>query len=279
MKVFGRRQSSNVDDRRASGGLMAMGGTGIIIALIFTFLTGNPNFLINQALNSNLNQKYVETAEEKALAEYVGVVLADTEDVWHEIFKQELNMTYIEPKLVLFKNQITSGCGVASSASGPFYCPADYSVYIDLAFHQELRDKFKATGDFAMAYVIAHEVGHHVQNQLDILGIINDPKYQKNEKEYNRILKRIELQADYLAGVWAHHQESKNLIDINDVKEALEAAAAVGDDRIQEATLGKVIPDKFTHGTSEQRMRWFYNGYKSGEYSGEVLLIQDDNDL
>ena len=281
MKIFGRRQSSNVDDRRmGGGGLMAMGGTGIIIALIFTLLTGNPSFLINEGLNSNLNQKYVETPEEKKLAEYVGVVLADTEDVWHEIFRTELNMNYVEPKLVLFKNQVNSACGLATVASGPFYCPTDYSIYIDLAFHKELRDRFKATGDFAMAYVIAHEVGHHVQNLQGILDVINQPKYRQDEKEYNRILKRVELHADYLAGVWAHHQESRNLLDVNDIREALEAAAAVGDDRIQSETLGRVIPDKFTHGTSEQRMRWFYEGYKAGYYFEFEDIIQiSENDL
>ena len=279
MKVEGRRQSKNIQDRRAGGGMM-LGGAGIIVAIIFTLITGNPMHLFNAALQNvgNVNQEFVETPQEKQLAEYVGVVLADTEDVWHAIFKSH-NSKYQEPQLILFKNQVDSKCGRATSATGPFYCPADFSVYIDLAFHQELRDRFKAKGDFAMAYVIAHEVGHHVQNLLGISSEVQSMRSKLSEKEYNQLLKRLELQADYLAGVWTHHQEVRNLLDINDVKEAMEAAAAVGDDRIQESTMGYVVPDKFTHGTSEQRMRWFYKGYQLGTLDGGNTFEVNEDDL
>ncbi len=278
MKVQGRRQSRNIQDRRASGGAMMLGGAGIVIAIIFTLITGDPSHLFNAAVNQNVNQEFVETAEEKRMAEYVGVVLADTEDVWNHVFKQ-YGRQYKEPSLILFKNQVNSGCGMATSAVGPFYCPADYNIYIDLVFHQELRDRFQAKGDFGMAYVIAHEVGHHVQNLLGISDEVHALRGRLNETEYNKVLKRLELQADYLAGVWTHYQEANNLLDINDIREAMEAAAAVGDDRIQESTMGYVVPDKFTHGTSEQRMRWFYKGYQSGNLEDGNTFEISESDL
>lgn len=283
MKYKGRKQSRNVSDRRGMGGGAAVGGVGLIVAIAFAFLTGNPSQLINIGLdavmNGNTNTQYVETAEEKDLAEFVAVVLADTEDVWNSVFV-EYNKEYVEPELVLFKDRVNSGCGLATSDTGPFYCPADQKVYIDLVFHKELKQRFKATGDFAMAYVVAHEVGHHVQNLLGISDQVQGLRGQLSEKEYNKVLKRLELQADYLAGVWAYYQDEKNLLDVGDIKEAMEAAAAVGDDRIQEMSSGKVTPDKFTHGTSEQRMRWFKKGYESGNLeNGDTFAIKNDKDL
>lgn len=269
MKWEGRRQSGNVQDRRSKSGGMAMGGVGLIAVLIFTLLTGDPRALLNLGLSTttNLNTQYVETDKEKELAEFVSVVLADTEDVWHDLF-EEINLTYDEPSLILFKNNVQSKCGNATSTVGPFYCPADESIYIDLSFHQELQNTFEVTGDFAMAYVVAHEVGHHVQNLLGISDQVHKLRNQLSEKEYNRVLKRLELQADYFAGVWAHHQENNQLLDPQDIPEALQAASAIGDDKIQEKTLGYVVPDKFTHGTAKQRSKWFYKGYENGNLQG-----------
>ncbi|HEY4537910.1 MAG TPA: neutral zinc metallopeptidase, partial [Erysipelothrix sp.] len=235
MKWEGRRQSGNVQDRRGKGGGAAVGGLGLVAVLIFTLLTGDPRALINLGLNAsaNINTEYVETPKEKELAEFVSVVLADTEDVWHAVFEKN-QMNYQEPELILFKQSVRSGCGVASSDVGPFYCPADQSIYIDLGFHQELKNQFEVEGDFAMAYVVAHEVGHHVQNLLGISDQVHKLRGELSEKEYNRILKRLELQADYLAGVWAHYQENNNLLEVEDIPTAMQAASAIGDDRIQE---------------------------------------------
>lgn len=280
MKWEGRRQSGNVQDRRGKGGGAAVGGLGLVAVLIFTLLTGDPRALINLGLNAsaNINTEYVETPKEKELAEFVSVVLADTEDVWHAVFEKN-QMNYQEPELILFKQSVRSGCGVASSDVGPFYCPADQSIYIDLGFHQELKNQFEVEGDFAMAYVVAHEVGHHVQNLLGISDQVHKLRGELSEKEYNRILKRLELQADYLAGVWAHYQENNNLLEVEDIPTAMQAASAIGDDRIQEKSLGYVVPDKFTHGTSEQRTKWFYKGYENGTLQGGNTFEVSDDDL
>ncbi|MED4203677.1 neutral zinc metallopeptidase [Neobacillus mesonae] len=267
MKWKGRRESSNVEDRRGMGGKMVFGGGigGVIIILLFTLLGGNPGDLINNMSSndgSNTNVPYEETAQEKELKDFVSVVLADTEDVWSEIFKKK-GLEYENPKLVLYSGSVQSACGSASSAVGPFYCPGDHKLYIDLSFYQELKDQFQAPGDFAMAYVIAHEVGHHVQTLLH-LGE-QTPAAKRHTNEYSV---RFELQADYLAGVWAHYVQGKGYLEKGDLEEALNAAKAVGDDNIQKKAQGYVVPDSFTHGTSQQRKRWFYKGFQNGTIEG-----------
>lgn len=204
--------------------------------------------------------------EEEELAEFVSVVLADTEVVWNDIFA-DLGKEYDEPKLVLFTGSVQSACGVAGASTGPFYCPGDKNVYIDLSFYNELKTQFKAPGDFAMAYVIAHEVGHHIQNELGTIAQMDEIRGKVSKEEYNKYNVRLELQADYLAGVWANHVQGQNLLEEGDLEEALTAASAVGDDRIQMQSQGYVVPDSFTHGTSEQRKRWFYKGYEAGDLS------------
>ena len=206
------------------------------------------------------------TPEEDAMARYVSVVLAGTEDVWTKIF-QESNMSYRQPTLVLFRDQVQSACGYATAASGPFYCPGDEKVYIDLAFFDELKSKFGAYGDFAIAYVIAHEIGHHVQNQLGILNDVNNQSARMSEVNANRLLVRLELQADFLAGMWAHYDEQMfNSLESGDIEEAMNAAASVGDDVLQKRYQGRVIPDAFTHGTAAQRKEWFRKGYTTGDF-------------
>ncbi|HOS99676.1 MAG TPA: neutral zinc metallopeptidase, partial [Acidobacteriota bacterium] len=203
--------------------------------------------------------------EEDKLAEFVSVVLASTEDVWVDQFQRE-GMAYQVPKLVLFTGQVQSACGMAGSATGPFYCPADQKVYIDLQFYQDLQNRFGAPGDFAQAYVIAHEIGHHVQNQLGILEKVHEAQQRVSKEQANQLSVRLELQADFLAGVWAHHtQKMRGMLESGDLEEAINAAAAIGDDRLQQAGQGYVVPDSFTHGTSEQRARWFRLGYETGD--------------
>lgn len=194
------------------------------------------------------------------------MVLADTEDVWNEVF-QEINRNYVEPKLVLYSGYVQSACGNTSASVGPFYCPGDESLYIDLSFYEELKTRFKAPGDFAMAYVVAHEVGHHIQNQLGILEQMQEIKQKVDQTEYNKYSVRLELQADYLAGVWASRVNDAGYLDIGDIEEATRAAAAVGDDNIQKQSQGYVVPDSFTHGTSGQRSYWFMEGFDTGDLS------------
>lgn len=268
MKWEGRRKSSNVEDRRRTGGGgKAIGGLGLILLVVFGLLTGsNPADILNVALNSSppSQTEFVETEQEKVLVDFVSVVLADTEDVWHHIFNQH-GLKYKEPGLVLFRDRVDSACGVAGASVGPFYCPADENIYIDLAFYNDLVREFEAPGDFAMAYVIAHEVGHHVQNLLGITDQMQSLRGRVSQVEYNKYSKRLELQADFYAGVWAHYVDSMNLLDQGDIEEALNAASAIGDDRIQKKARGYVVPDSFTHGTSEQRVRWFYKGFQTGD--------------
>ncbi len=264
----GRRQSSNVEDRRGMSARKGMVGGGlgtIVILLAVYFLGGDPSQVLNtlQVDNSQTTSSYVGTPEENELAQFVSVVLAETEDVWTELFNKQ-GLTYEYPKLVIFSDSVQSACGYAGSATGPFYCPGDYKVYIDLSFYRELQERFRAPGDFAMAYVIAHEIGHHVQTLLGITEEMMSLKSRLSEENYNKYLVRLELQADYLAGVWAHYADRMNLLEKGDLDEALNAASAVGDDRIQKAAQGYVVPDSFTHGTSEQRKRWFYKGFQSG---------------
>ncbi len=270
MKWIGRRGSTNVDDRRGmSGGQIAMGGgigTIVIVAIVW-LLGGDPSQVLN-VMNNQSSQEVPTTAAQDSMAQFVSVVLADTEEIWGSIFAS-YGETYRVPKLVLFRGGVQSGCGSASSASGPFYCSADESVYIDLSFCDELRERFGAPGDFAIAYVLAHEVGHHVQHLLGTLGKVNEARSNTNQKQANRLTVLLELQADYYAGVWAYHaQNTLNILEEGDIAEALQAASAVGDDRIQMETQGTIVPDAFTHGTSEQRMTWFKNGYMSGRLEG-----------
>ena len=271
MKWKGRAKSSNVEDRRGRGvggaAIGGLGGFGIIIMIIYALLGGNPGDIM-QSIDSGQTQNvpYEATQEEEELAEFVSVVLADTEVVWNDIFA-DLGKEYNEPKLVLFTGSVQSACGVAGASTGPFYCPGDKNVYIDLSFYNELQTQFKAPGDFAMAYVIAHEVGHHIQNELGIIAQMDEIRGKVSKEEYNKYNVRLELQADYLAGVWANHVQGQNLLEEGDLEEALTAASAVGDDRIQMQSQGYVVPDSFTHGTSEQRKRWFYKGYEAGDLS------------
>jgi len=264
----GRRQSENVEDRRGmSAKGMVGGGIGtIVLILVVYFLGGDPRQII-QMTQMDTGQTPAPrqiSAEEQELAQFVSVVLAETEDVWSELFRAQ-GADYRFPKLVLYSGSVQSACGFSSAATGPFYCPGDERVYIDLSFCDELKQRFKAPGDFALAYVIAHEVGHHVQNQLGIMAKVMPLRSRLSEKEFNAYLVRLELQADYFAGVWAHYAKRMDILEEGDIEEALNAASAVGDDRIQKSARGYVVPDSFTHGTSAQRREWFAKGFKSGD--------------
>jgi predicted metalloprotease len=277
MKWEGRRGSSNVEDDRGSGGglggipLIGGGIGSVIIVLLVALLGGNPSDVLNGMTNNSSAPAdpapYQETAKEKELSQFVSVVLADTEDVWSEVFKEE-GMTYKNPKLVLYTGSVQSACGNASSAVGPFYCPGDQKLYIDLSFYDELQQKFHAPGDFAMAYVIAHEVGHHVQYLLGTSDKVNAIRNRVSEEEFNKYSVRLELQADYYAGVFAKRDQGRGVLEKGDIDEALNAANAVGDDTLQKQARGYVVPESFTHGTSEQRKRWFNKGFENGKIEG-----------
>lgn len=283
MRWQGRRQSSNVDDRR---GMMPMGRRGsigcggLIIILLVSWLMGaNPLQLLQtvETVSPAQNtQSYQPSAEEDELAAFVRVVLADTEDVWNKVFMEEFGEDYPEPTLVLFTGAVQSACGNASAATGPFYCPSDQRVYIDLSFYDDLKNRFGAPGDFAMAYVVAHEVGHHVQNLLGYTEEMAKMRGRVSQTEYNQMSVRLELQADFLAGFWAHHAQRMNdILEAGDIEEALNAANAIGDDRLQRQAQGRVVPDAFTHGTSAQRMRWFKLGFDTGDLSqGDTFSAQ-----
>ncbi len=284
MRWQGRRQSSNVDDRRGMGSMGRKGSIGcgglIVILLISWLLGGNPLELlqnVEMASPQTTSQSYQPTAEEDELAAFVKVVLADTEDVWNKVFMEEFGEDYPEPTLVLFSGSVQSACGLASAATGPFYCPPDQRVYIDLSFYDDLKNKFGAPGDFAMAYVVAHEVGHHVQNLLGYTDKVHQMRGRLSDREYNQLSVRLELQADFLAGYWANHaQEMNDILERGDIGEALNAANAIGDDRLQRQSQGRVVPDAFTHGTSEQRMRWFRRGFETGDLSqGDTFNTQN----
>lgn len=264
MRWLGRQGSGNVQDRRGMGGLAVGGGIGGIIVLILGLLMGqNPLDYLNNSNPKAYQEENSAEADEKA--QFVSVVLKDTEDVWNKIFAEQ-GADYQEPVLVLFSGVDQSGCGQATSATGPFYCPLDSKVYIDLSFYDQLRDRFGAPGDFAMAYVIAHEVGHHVQNLMGISGKVHQAQQSMSKREANELSVKLELQADFLAGVWAHHADKmNNILESGDIEEALNAANAIGDDRLQMESQGTVVPDAFTHGTSEQRMFWFRKGFESGD--------------
>jgi Predicted metalloprotease len=266
----GRRESDNVEDARGSGGggrIVLGGGIGtVILVVLYLVLGGDPQALFNsQQAQLPQTAQYDSQAPRDEASKFVAVVLADTEDAWKEIFRQ-MGREYQEPKLMLFTDMIQSGCGFASGATGPFYCPEDRRVYIDLGFFRQLQERLGAGGDFAEAYVIAHEVGHHVQNLLGISDRVQAARRRVSEAEYNRLSVRLELQADFLAGVWARYADrAKHVVEAGDIEEAMRAASAVGDDRLQSRSRGYVVPDSFTHGTSEQRVRWFRRGYETGD--------------
>ena len=270
MRWTGRRGSSNVEDRRGmSGGKMAVGGGigTLAIVLIVWLLGGDPGQMLSNLDSGQPAQTVEASAEEDQMAQFVSVVLADTEDVWKMIFEQS-DKNYREPTLVLFRGSVESACGYASAASGPFYCSGDEKIYIDLSFCDVLKDRFGAQGDFAIAYVISHEVGHHVQKLLGILEDVQAQRQRLSQNESNALTVKLELQADFLAGVWAHHADRMmNILEDGDIEEALNAAAAVGDDNIQMKSQGRIVPDDFTHGTSKQRMFWFRKGWETGNLS------------
>ena len=272
MLYKGRRQSSNVEDMRGAGLGRKIGVRGgivtVIIAIVVMLLGGDPREILGlmetQQASTEQVTDYQPSAHEQELAEFVSVTLADTEDVWHKLFEGS-GLTYREPKLVLFNSAVESACGYAQSATGPFYCPGDEKVYIDLNFLEQLQERLGAQGDFAVAYIVAHEVGHHVQKLLGTLDKVHSLRGNVSEKQYNEQTVRLELQADFYAGIWAHHaQKMKNILEAGDIEEAMNAAQAVGDDRIQMQSRGYVVPDSFTHGTSEQRMTWFKRGFTTG---------------
>ena len=271
MRWIGGRESSNVDDRRGigAGGIAVGGGILGAIVLVLQLLLGGGGGGDGQIPIQIPGQSQEMTAEEKAAdderAKFVKVVLGYTEDVWNQLFAQQ-GSQYREPTLVLFRGSVQSACGMASSASGPFYCPGDQQVFVDLSFYQELEQRFQAPGDFAMAYVIAHEVGHHIQKLLGTSDKMARLRQQVSGEEYNKYSVMLELQADFLAGVWAHHaQQMKNILEAGDIEEALNAANAIGDDRLQKESQGYIVPESFTHGTSQQRIHWFKKGFQTGD--------------
>ena len=277
----GRRESENVEDARGSGGgrLVLGGGIGtVILVVLYLLLGGDPQALFDAQQQAQVSQpaQIDNQAPRDEASKFVAVVLADTEDAWNEVFRK-MGREYEEPRLVLFTDLIQSGCGFASGATGPFYCPQDRRVYIDLGFFRQLQERLGAGGDFAEAYVIAHEVGHHVQNLLGITDRVQAARRRVSESEYNRLSVRLELQADFLAGVWARYADRvKHVVEAGDIEEAMRAASAVGDDRLQSRSRGYVVPDSFTHGTSEQRAHWFRRGYETGDLSqGDTFNTRD----
>jgi len=268
--------SSNVEDRRGQrfgGRGLIGGGIGTLVLVVIGLFFGiDPRVIMGLADTVQQVQAPAEAPAGKVgapsdeMGRFVSVVLADTEQTWNTLFRQ-LGRDYQEPRLVLFTGATPTACGTGQAAMGPFYCPLDQRVYIDLAFYQQLRDRFRAPGDFAQAYVIAHEVGHHVQNQLGIMQKMDAYRQRLSETQYNALAVRLELQADCFAGVWAHHANNRKLLEAGDVDEAMNAAAAIGDDTIQRRTQGRIVPESFTHGTSDQRMRWFMTGMKTGQIS------------
>lgn len=263
------RQSQNVEDRRGiGGGGLAIGGLGTVVVIVLALLFGvDPRKLLDQSSGGSSPGVQTErpvNPEEDELKQFTSAVLGDTEDTWRQIFQQN-GRQYREPRLVLFSGQVSSACGRASAATGPFYCPGDEKVYIDLSFYRDLKNRFRAPGDFAQAYVIAHEVGHHIQRLMGISDKVDAQRGRVSEREYNQLSVRLELQADFFAGVWAHHAQKRGILEAGDVEEALGAASAIGDDRLQSQSQGYVVPDSFTHGTSEQRVRWFRKGLETGD--------------
>lgn len=283
MKWEGRRQSDNVEDMRGQGGgggMVLKGGLGtLVLVVVVMLLGGDPKALLDMATSSQSGAPHSQVTgspQEEKLKELVGVVLADTEDVWDEQFRA-MGKVYEKPKLVIFSGSVRSGCGFADAQVGPFYCPADRTIYVDLSFFQELSDRFGAPGDFAQAYVIAHEVGHHVQNLLGISARLDEARGQVSEKEYNELSVRLELQADFLAGMWGKKaQEKFDFLEQGDLEEALNAANSIGDDTLQKQAQGRVVPDAFTHGTSAQRVKWFKKGFQATSLAeGDTFRVRD----
>lgn len=296
MKWQGRRKSSNIDDRRGQSGSGGGGinplllgpllkilfsKTGLVIVgivIVFSVVTGtNPlnfigGFLGGGGQSFTTESAYESSPEEDELADFSAIILADTELIWNQLLED-----YREPTLVLYSRAVSSACGNASSATGPFYCPADEKLYIDLSFFEDMEQKLNAPGDFAQAYVIAHEVGHHIQNLMGITDEVQSLRGQVSETEYNQYSVRLELQADFLAGVWAHHsQKTSGMMEQGDLEEGLNAANAIGDDRLQKRSGSDVVPDSFTHGTSAQRMRWFKKGFDTGDLrQGDTFTAED----
>ena len=266
MRWLGRRGSGNIEDRRGMGGGMALGGGGILVVILGLLFGPDAANLVSQLpIGQGSQTEVAKGSPTDEAGKFADVVLGDTEEVWNKIFTEN-GMQYKEPTMVLFEGQVSSACGAASSATGPFYCPSDEKVYIDLGFQKELKDRFGAGGDFPMAYVIAHEVGHHVQNLMGTSEKIQQMRGRVSQEEYNRLSVMLELQADFYAGVYANRADKlHNILEEGDIQEALTAASAIGDDRIQQQTQGEIVPDAFTHGTSAQRMRWFKKGYDTGD--------------
>ncbi len=278
MRWQGRRGSENVEDRRRISpvGVGVGGGAiGIIVLLVTVFLGGDPSVVLNEMQNQEPPAEApMGPAPNDEMAQFVSVVLADTEDVWGQLF-QQMERDYREPTLVLFRGAVQSACGFQQAAVGPFYCPGDEKVYIDLSFYEDMKTQLGAPGDFAQAYVIAHEVGHHVQNLLGISDKVHGMRSRLSEAENNQMSVRLELQADFFAGVWAHHaQQNWRILEEGDIEEALNAASAIGDDRLQRQSRGEVVPESFTHGTSKQRVRWFSKGFQTGDLeAGDTFAI------
>ena len=280
MRWKDQERSENVEDRRgipAKRGIIGGGIGTVILVLVGLYFGVDPSMLmqaVNQGSPPSVEQQQPPASDE--MSQFVSVVLADTEKTWHEIFSRS-GKTYEEPKLVLFTGAVDSACGYAQAAMGPFYCPGDHKVYIDLSFYEDMKKRFQAPGDFAQAYVIAHEVGHHVQNLLGILGKNHETMQRVSQSEANRLSVKLELQADCFAGVWGYHADTaRNILESGDLEEALGAASAIGDDRIMKQSSGTIVPDAFTHGTSEQRVRWFRRGFESGD-PGRCDTFHEDN--
>lgn len=286
MRLGGRRTSDNVDDQRGIGGKLGGKSLGIVglivVGLIVWLMGGNPLDIVKQQVGTGLtgqDTEYVPTAEEEAMATFASQILAGTEDVWTVVF-HEMGKEYVPPKMVLFSNATSSGCGNASSATGPFYCSADQTVYIDLSFFKDMESKLQAGGDFAYAYVIAHEVGHHVQYLLGTLEEVQKLQSNTDEKESNQLNVRLELQADFFAGLWAYHDNVKyNSLEDGDIEEGLNAATAIGDDRLQMKSQGYTVPDAFNHGTSAQRMSWLKKGLLNGDMNNGDTFSVNYSDL
>ena len=289
MRWQGGRQSENIEDRRGMRGpVMVGGGLGTLALVVIVMLLGGDPMAVLQQLPQGGPPGQAGPGEavdpendpDRERKEFVATILADTEDVWQAQFRQ-LGRQYEDPKLVLFSGAVDSACGQASAAVGPFYCPADSKVYLDMSFFRELQVKFHAPGDFAQAYVVAHEVGHHVQNLLGYSDKVQAARQRASKAEANQLSVRLELQADYLAGVWAHHaNKARRFLESGDVQSALDAATAIGDDKLQKQAQGYVVPDSFTHGSSAQRVRWFSRGLKTGSFEEAKLLFElDESEL
>ncbi len=282
MRLDDLEESQNVEDRRRSGGgrgVVLGGGLGtIVVVVVVMLLGGDPKALLDTmgTQGGGPVSSAPASVEDEQLAVLVKKVLRSTEIVWAEEFKR-LGRQYREPRMVIFSRQVQTGCGAADSGVGPFYCPADQTVYIDLSFYRQLKQRFGAPGDFAQAYVIAHEVGHHVQHELGLSRPVDEARGRVSEKQQNALSVRLELQADFLAGLWARKQNDQSrFLEPGDIEEAMRAAEVIGDDALQRQATGRVVPDSFTHGSSEQRMRWFMKGYQSGDIrQGDTFSVKE----